>query len=222
MLKHLLPIIILKRLTLGRQIFPVLLHTSQQAKFTAIWAAPQSHPISATFRQICVCTTEQAHQPKLSDLSDVSFFLTIISPCHGASYQSSTPVFCIDWRLCLQLKYFFHFETFQIPNFREPFRMPGPGYWLEPHPWGCLEHPWSLRSGTLRAQEPASLHFVRIVSFHKISSFSLFSQPLSFQLWVCPSRGTMLSEFNRFELALPLLLPKEHLPSQAGCTHQPH
>merc|ERR1712226_1198167 len=53
------------------------------------------------------------------------------------------------------------------------------------------------------AQEPASLHFVRI-------------------LWVCPSRGTMLSEFNRFELALPLLLPKKHLPSQAGCTHQPH
>merc|ERR1712228_316293 len=40
---------------------------------------------------------------------------------------------------------------------REPFRMPGPGYWLEPHPWGCLEHPWSLRSGTLRAQEPARL-----------------------------------------------------------------
>ena len=57
--------------------------------------------------------------------------------------------------------------------------MPGPGYWLEPHPWGCLEHPWSLRSGTLRAQEPASLHFVRIVSFHKIPSFSLFSQTLS-------------------------------------------
>ena len=148
-------------------------------------------------------------------------FHLFISPCHGASYQLIINP-CINWRLCLQLKYFFHFETFQIPNFREPFRMPGPGYWLEPHPWGCLEHPWSLRSGTLRAQEPASLHFVRIVSFHKIPSFSLFSQTLSFQLWVCPSRGTMLSEFNRFELALPLLLPKEHLPSQAGCTHQPH
>merc|ERR1712226_682119 len=40
---------------------------------------------------------------------------------------------------------------------REPFRMPGPGYWLEPHPWGCLEHPWSLRSGTLQAEEPCYL-----------------------------------------------------------------
>ena len=42
--------------------------------------------------------------------------------------------------------------------------MPGPGHWFEPHPRGRLEHPWSLRAGTLRAQKPASLHFLRIVS----------------------------------------------------------
>jgi len=86
---------------------------------------------------------------------------------------------------------------------REPLGMPGPGHWLEPHPRGRLEHPWSLRPGTLRAQKPASLHFLCI-------------------LWVSAGRGTLLSELDRLELALPLLLPQEHLPRQARRSHQPH
>merc|ERR1711990_815802 len=89
------------------------------------------------------------------------------------------------------------------PQPREPLGMPGPGHWFEPHPRGRLEHPWSLRPGPLRAQKPASLHFLCI-------------------LWVSPGRGTLLSELHRLELALPLLLPKEHLPRQARRTHQPH
>merc|ERR1712130_137153 len=89
------------------------------------------------------------------------------------------------------------------PKPREPLGMSGPGHWFEPHPRGRLEHPWSLRAGTLRAQKPTSLHFLCI-------------------LWVSPSRVTLLSELNRPELALPLLLPKEHLPRQARRPHQPH
>merc|ERR1712110_885475 len=86
---------------------------------------------------------------------------------------------------------------------REPLGIPGPGHWFEPHPRGRLEHPWSLRPGTLRAQKPASLHFLCI-------------------LWVSAGRGTLLSELDRLELALPLLLPEEHLPRQARRSHQPH
>ena len=67
--------------------------------------------------------------------------------------------------LCFDLLAFVSsLQTFQIDNFREPLGMPGPGHWLEPHPRGRLEHPWSLRPGTLRAQKPASLHFLCIVS----------------------------------------------------------
>merc|ERR1711971_721098 len=47
---------------------------------------------------------------------------------------------------------------------REPLGMPGPGHWFEPHPRARLEHPRSLRPSTLRAQKPASLHLLRIVS----------------------------------------------------------
>merc|ERR1712012_1167656 len=60
-----------------------------------------------------------------------------------------------------------------------------------------------LWTGTLRAQEPASLHFLCI-------------------LWVSPSRGPLLSELHGPEPALPLLLPEKHLPGQAGRPHQPH
>ena len=52
----------------------------------------------------------------------------------------------------------------QCLSFRESFRMPRPWHWPEPHPWSGLEHPWSLWTGTLRAQEPASLHFLCIVT----------------------------------------------------------
>ena len=41
----------------------------------------------------------------------------------------------------------------------------------------------------------------------------------SLQLWFSPGRGALLPELDRLELALPLLLPKEHLPRQARRTH---
>merc|ERR1711971_1416305 len=86
---------------------------------------------------------------------------------------------------------------------REPLGMPGPGHWFEPHPRARLEHPRSLRTSTLRAQKPASLHFLRI-------------------LWVSSGRGTLLPELHRLELAIPLLLPKKHLPSQERRPDQPY
>ena len=138
--------------------------------------------------------------------------------------------------LCFDLLAFVSsLQTFQIDNFREPLGMPGPGHWLEPHPRGRLEHPWSLRPGTLRAQKPASLHFLCIVScLFPNAGFKFVCPPrynfvmasfklhLSLQLWVSAGRGTLLSELDRLELALPLLLPQEHLPRQARRSHQPH
>ena len=49
-----------------------------------------------------------------------------------------------------------------------------------------------------------------------------FKLHLSLQLWVSAGRGTLLPELDRLELALPLLLPQEHLPRQARRAHQPH
>jgi hypothetical protein len=164
--------------------------------------------------------------------------LSIISACFLPIYSQ----FEINLYFDL-LAFVSSLQTFQIDNFREPLGMPGPGHWFEPHPRGRLEHPWSLRPGTLRAQKPASLHFLCIVSCllpfagfetynclrSSVSSKNNFSfimasfkLHLSLQLWVSPGRGTLLSELHRPELALPLLLPEEHLPRQARRTHQPY